>query len=184
MAHHTPYPGSILDRLAEGSHFGALKSLSETSTAKHAYVALIPQGTDMTEPLTALAISPTLNLIAPMENGFLKTFRFTDKWDQVFFTMLGDPVEQLKEMTLPKGTLALAFSGLVELTKTTVAPDESGALTPSDPTVVDAFMTVAVARHGRGVTILTPAGEPTFRPDDIASPVGVAMREVLLRTPR
>ncbi len=184
MARQTPRSGSLLDQLAEGSHFGALNSLSEKSSAKHAYVALVPRGTDMADPLTTLAISPTRNLIAPMENGNLKSFPFTDKWDQIFFTMLGDPVEQLKEMTLPKGTLALAFSGLIELTKTAVAPDESGALSPSDPTVVDAFMTVAVARHGRGITILTPAGEPTFRPDDIASPVGVVMREVLLRTPR
>lgn len=175
MALRTPNSGSLLDKLAEGSRFGALNSLSEKSSAKHAYVALVPRGTDIAESLMTLAISPNQNLIASMENENLKLFPFTDKWDQIFFTMLGDPVEQPKEMALPKGTLALAFSGLIELTKAGIASDDSSALSPSDLTVVDTFMTAAVARHGRCKTILTPAGEPTFRPDDIASPVGVEL---------
>ena len=182
MARNNNLPDGLVEDFTVSSHYGSLEAIGNTSAIKHGFVALVPHGTDLNDPMVALELCPTGQLIAPRENGRFISYGYLDGWDQFFFSVPGDPLEQLREMTLPAGSEALAFSGLVKVARPQKSDLGKDSAPASEQEIIDAYLTVSVARQGREITLITPRGESTVLPVHTASPVSVAMREVLLRT--
>jgi hypothetical protein len=173
-------PNELIEHLTTSTHYGCLETMNDESAIKHGFVALIPRGTAI-NPMVALELCPIGQLVAPHKDGRFISFDYTEMWDQFFFSISGDPLQQLRDMTLPAGSPALTFSGLVKLARPQRVSNNK-ATKSSTPEAIDAFLTMSVARHGKELTLMTKTGQSSVQKIQTASPIKVAMREVLIRS--
>jgi hypothetical protein len=174
-------PKELIEHLTTSTHYGCLETMNDESAIKHGFVALVPRGTDMNDPMVALELCPIGQLVAPRKDGRFISFDYTEMWDQFFFSISGDPLQQLRDMTLPAGSAALTFSGLVQLARPQRVINNK-ATKSSTPELIDAFLTMSVARQGKELTLMTKSGQSSVHTIQTASPIKVAMREVLIRS--
>ena len=182
MAQIPTIPESMFECFAEKSHEAIRQIIggSPSSEAGHVFNALVPKGTDMTDPLTCLELSPSGKILAPFdENGFI-TINLTDEWDIFLFAIEGNPLQQLQEMTTPRGCGALAIS--IATSIPWIQDEET-----KTPGAVEApkflYSTKIVARDGRAFTMTTtPSGVNRF-PNHGASTTYRLMIEAIRRSP-
>lgn len=102
-----------VDRLACELHEQLLNH-PNNSEIDHVFAALIPKGINPADPEVLRDISPTEPVLLHKSSDGGPTQVFDEKWDFLAFSIHGDPLEQLQDMHLPKGTGLLAVNMLVK----------------------------------------------------------------------
>lgn len=162
----------------------AFTSTRKGATTRHMFSILIDRSAVM-GPLELLGLSP-LHEIKTAKVGdqyFTVPFPGSDLvvWP---FTILSDPIEVIRNMTLPRGTVA--FGTAIEMqVKITERGDQTKLveLTASG-NGSKAYSTMAVGRGGTKVSLMTLDGLDEVKKLDAYGDLVIAMREAIIRSAR
>lgn len=187
MAHTTPPTKPTLSRFAELMHRGFIKE-AQRSGLTHMYALLMPRHATL-GALELLELSPLHAIQTARSGDQHMTIGIPGAKSLVMlpFSIPGNPYTHLKHMTLPKGTAALAMSS--ETWVHMVPRDDNGVEIGDVDSVepITGWSTTVVAPRGRTVHLFSidqGDGLAEQEATDVAGPTLVALREVILRSPR
>ena len=136
------------------TYLGVADKKNQKECNRHIFSVLLPETTDL-GPISLLEISRSWPLIAAIDkDGTAVALQFKDTpWINFVYSVMNDNInEQLEEMTLPKGALALSLS--FEMFSQRVD------LTTEKTESVKVRQTIVIPRNGQVISLLSErAGE-------------------------
>ena len=157
----------------------------EGATTRHMFSILIDRSAVM-GPLELLGLSPLREIKTAKVGDQYVSIPFPGSDLVVWpFTILGNPLEQLRNMTLPRGAVALGVA--LETTVKLVPCDEQkrpvGLL--DDIEGAPAYSTLVVGRGGTKVSLINLKGlDEVHEEEEAAGELVLRMREVITRSER
>jgi hypothetical protein len=158
------------------AYLGIAHKTNPQECIRHIYSTVLPESADL-GPISLLEISPSWPLVAPIDEtglGVASQFRDTPWLNFVFSVKSGEIDQQLREMTLPRGAVALSlsFEAFVELLHPHTGQPESGKVR----------QTVAVMRGGATTSLITHPNWGTDRASALCGGTIELLRKVVERT--
>ncbi len=168
--------------LTEAAHTSFLATTRPFTPCQSIFSLLLEKEAEF-GALEQLELSPSAEIIAVREEGRYVSVPFRDtNLHQFVFSLSGDPLENLGEMTVPRGTLAICLSYAVAMSPRIVNAD--GSLGSTFEYSRDSMIraTTTLASDGTHWSSLSPGTNDSFQTQELWNTVPLLMGEVFRRS--